>query len=101
MRFLLDLFQNGATNTLAHYDAVMTRTNAELRVTLTPKQPRPQSREPVRIESWISLPDLELRQMRVQFENQNAITYRFIDPVRDEPLDGRVFEPRGEDRHRP
>ena len=93
MRFLLDLFQHGATNTLAHYNAAITRTNDQLVVSLTPKQPQPHSREPSRIDNGVSLPDLELRSMRVEFENQSALSYQFLDPVRNQPLDAAVFRP--------
>lgn len=94
MMFLLDLFRHGATNTLEHFDATMVRTNGDVLVTLTPRQRQPHSPEPTHIENFISQPDNELHEMRVHFENNNSITYRFIDPVRNVPIDREVFQPR-------
>jgi outer membrane lipoprotein-sorting protein len=92
--FLLSLFRDGAADTHERFHIEITRADNHLLVTLVPRQPpRPRSRAPVRIENEVDPDTLELRRLRLHFDNDNLITYEFSRPVRNEPIGPSVFDP--------
>ncbi len=91
--FMLALFRDGAAVTREHFDVAMTRTNADLLVRLSPKERDPHHRQPVAIDNWIAETTLEVSKLRLQFHGENAITYEFREPVRNQPIDPAVFQP--------
>ncbi len=97
MRFLLSLFQNGVAEFANEFNVQMSRTDGQLLVSLLPKKPDP--RFPMSaIENVMELPSLEIRATKVNFDADNSVSYEFLNPRRNEPLDATLFEPPAADR---
>jgi outer membrane lipoprotein-sorting protein len=89
---LRDMFRNGATNAVERYDTTLERTNGYVVVKLIPKQRAPRSGEPVSVENRLVHDTLEIERMRLQFENDTTITYEFLNPARNQPIDPDLFK---------
>lgn len=48
--------------------------------------------ERVEIENVIALPSYEIQSVQIRFDADNSMTYEFAHPVRNQPLDARLFE---------
>ncbi len=48
--------------------------------------------ERIEIENVVALPSYEIRSVQVRFDADNSMTYEFTHAVRNQPLDGRLFE---------
>lgn len=90
VQFLLAFFQNGCTNYLGLFDAEATRSDNTLAVTLVPKHPI-QMFPLRRVTNVLGLPGFDVQAMRIGLILDSYITYEFIHPVRNQPLDATVF----------
>jgi hypothetical protein len=46
----------------------------------------------VEIKNFIGLPSYDIRAIQIHFGEENSLTYEFTNPVRNGPLDEKLFE---------
>jgi outer membrane lipoprotein carrier protein len=86
---LLAIFQN-VSEFDKDFNVAMERTKNRLFVTLTPKDTS--GDRPV-ILNTLTLPELNIRAIRVTFGQSNNILYEFSNQKRNEEMDSKLFEP--------
>jgi len=96
-RMLLSLFQGGAKDWGALFAFEMARDGDRLVVTLHPRGDDPRARN-VTIENTITLPAYGLQSIRINFGQDNAMTYDFTNALRNAPIDDTTFVPPDSDR---
>lgn len=87
-RMLLELFHGGAKDWEEKFDITYARADDHLIVTLRPKQ----AEVKVEIENIVSLPSYDIRSIQIRFDKDNSLTYEFANPVRNAPLEDKLFE---------
>lgn len=90
VQFLLSFFQNGCTNFAGLFDASITNTDDARTITLAPKHALQML--PLRsVDNVISWPSMDVRAMRIGLILDSYITYEFLNPRRNQPLDAAIF----------
>lgn len=83
-QMLLSLFRGDVKDWEKKFRVTCARDGDRLIVTLRDER--------VEIENTVELPSYEIRSVQVRFDADNSMTYEFTHPVRNQPLDDKLFE---------